>query len=601
MLTPPPDTFESPRHSYRNPWVFGILILITTFLLIIMNFSTLSQEQLLTDPFLQLPTENSVRVVWFTEFPGSRHRVFFGDNLRQSVEANTIQLSRTREDENSRVGEQIEKGQIYRNTVERNIWRHEAEVAGLTPNIEVPYRVISETENGKIIRSDVFRLSAKPTPGKSLKILLTSDHQLKPMTAPNLQKVEENFGKIDAVFFAGDLVNIPDRASEWFDDNRGNAFFPLLQGRGNYELKKDETGTIYRGGKLIQNAPLFTAIGNHEVMGIYDKNKGLNEQFSQPHPREVAEKFYAEKSENINPNNNPEIRDYWLKNNSFNTETYEEIFTLPKNQEGNEKYYAVTFGDVRLVVLYVTNIWRVPRLDADARGKYRERERDFNNPAEWGYGQHIFEPIVKGSPQYNWLVSELDSPEFKRAKYKIVMFHHPPHSLGENVVPAYTDPVQIIERNEEGNITAIRYEYPRENDYIIRDILPLLETAEVQLVFYGHSHLWNRFISPSGMHFLETSNVGNSYGAYLGEKRRNVPENYREEYAAVGDPNGLEPVVPTLAPLKGKDGEALPYIASNDISAFSILETETGTVSSYYFDTRKPNSEVVKFDEFRLK
>ena len=256
---------------------------------------------------------------------------------------------------------------------------------------------------------------------------------------------------------------------------------------------------------------------------------------------------------------------------------------------------------MRLVVLYVTNIWRVPRLEPNARGKYREREIDFNNPKEWGYGQHIFEPIVKGSSQYNWLVSELDSPEFKKAKYKIVMFHHPPHSLGENVVPAYTDPVQIIDRDEEGNITAIRYEYPRENDYIMRDVLPLLETAEVQLVFYGHSHLWNRFISPSGMHFLETSNVGNSYGAYLGEKRRNVPENYREEYAAVGDPNGLEPVVPTLAPLRSKDGEALPYIASNDVSAFSILETETGTVSSYYFDTRKPNSEVVKFDEFRLK
>jgi 3',5'-cyclic AMP phosphodiesterase CpdA len=601
MLTPPPDTFESPRRSYRNPWVFGILILITAFLLLIMNFSTLSPGQLLTDPFLQLPTENSVRVVWFTEFRGSRHRVFFGDNLRQSVEANTIKLSRTREDENSRVGEQIEKGQIYRKTIGRDIWRHEAEVAGLIPNLEVPYRVISETENGKIIPSDVFRLSAKPTPGTPLKILLTSDHQLKPMTAANLQKVEENIGKIDAVFFAGDLVNIPDRASEWFDDNRGNAFFPLLQGRGNYELKQDESATVYRGGKLIQNAPLFPALGNHEVMGIFDTNKGLNEEFSQPQPREVAEKNYAENSAEINPNNNPEIREYWLTNNSFNTETYEEIFTLPKNQNGNEKYYAVTFGDVRLVVLYVTNIWRVPRLDADARGKYRERERDFNNPAEWGYGQHIFEPIVKGSPQYNWLLSELDRPEFKRAKYKIVMFHHPPHSLGENVVPAYTDPVQIIDRNEDGNITAIRYEYPRENDYIIRDILPLLEAAEVQLVFYGHSHLWNRFISPSGMHFLETSNVGNSYGAYLGEKRRNVPENYQEEYAAVGDPNGLEPVVPTLAPLRGKDGEALPYIASNNISAFSILETETGTVSSYYFDTREPNSEVVKFDEFRLK
>ena len=50
------------------------------------------------------------------------------------------------------------------------------------------------------------------------------------MVAANLQKVVETIGKIDAVFFAGDLVNIPERASEWFDDKRGGAFFPCLQG-----------------------------------------------------------------------------------------------------------------------------------------------------------------------------------------------------------------------------------------------------------------------------------------------------------------------------------------------------------------------------------
>ena len=50
------------------------------------------------------------------------------------------------------------------------------------------------------------------------------------MTPANLQKVVETVGRVDAVFFAGDLVNIPDRASEWFDDARGLAFFPWLTG-----------------------------------------------------------------------------------------------------------------------------------------------------------------------------------------------------------------------------------------------------------------------------------------------------------------------------------------------------------------------------------
>ncbi len=596
MFNPPPEIFENPRDSYRNLWIFGILIIVVIFLFIIM-YSLESQSEFLTDPFLQAPTENSVQVVWFTEFPGKQNFVLYGENLNQVVEANTTKLSRTREDQDSFVGKQTEKGLIYQQPMMRDIWRHEAKVIGLTPNNSVPYQIISETENGENIKSKIFNLAPKPTPGKPLKILLTSDHQLKPMSSANLQKVTETFDELDAIFFAGDLVNIPDRASEWFDDNRGNAFFPNLQGKANYELEKNGKKSVYKGGELIQNIPLFPAIGNHEVMGIFSMETSLNYQFSQPYPRQAAKNVYPQNPQNLQ-NINP---DTWLKNNSFNTDTYQEIFTLPQNSSEEKNYYAVTFGDVRLVVLYITNIWRVPHLKDNARGKYRERKKDFDNPAEWGYGQHIFEPIIKGTEQYNWLEKELASQEFKQAKYKVVMFHHPPHSLGENAIPAYTNPIQYIDRDENGKITMIRYEYPQQNDYIIRDVLPLLETAGVQLVFYGHSHLWNRFISPTGMHFLETSNVGNSYGAYLGETKRTVPQNYQEKYAEVGNPNSLEPIIPTIDPLLDENGKPQPFIASNDITAFSIFETETGTISSYYFDTRKPNSQVVKFDEFQLR
>jgi len=223
-----------------------------------------------------------------------------------------------------------------------------------------------------------------------------------------------------------------------------------------------------------------------------------------------------------------------------------------------------------------------------------------NNPVEWGYGQHIFEPISKGSQQYNWLVKELKSPEFRSAKYKVVMFHYPPHSLGDNIVPAYTDPVQTIERDGKGNIKTVRYEYPLDADYLIRDVIPELEAGHVQLVFYGHSHLWNRFDSQSGMHFLETSNVGNTYGAFLGTKQRNVPVGYHEDYVKRGDPNELEPVMPTISPLR-EDGKVVSYVSSNEMTVFSIFDTATGTISSYRFDTRRPDSKVIKFDEFRVK
>jgi hypothetical protein len=45
----------------------------------------------------------------------------------------------------------------------------------------------------------------------------------------------------------------------------------------------------------------------------------------------------------------------------------------------------------------------------------------------------------------------------------------------------------------------------------------------------------------------------------------------------------------------------MPYIASNDITAFSLFDTGAGTISSDRFDTRDSKSAVVKFDEFKLK
>lgn len=414
--------------------------------------------QLLSDPFLQLPTENSVRVVWFTEFVGSQHNVSYGQDFSQTAIATTTKLSRTREDQKSLVDIQ------YKKPTRRDIWRHEAEVTKLDSNIHLPYRVTSITADGKSISSGEFTLTAKPKAGMPLKILLTSDHQLKPMTAANLQKAVETVGKVDAVFFAGDLVNIPDRASEWFDDRRGGAFFPCFQGRAKYQLNKNGVKTTYTGGKILQYAPLYAAIGNHEVMGRFERTGSLDDEFGDAFPRQAAI------AQLLKQRHDRTVKDY-----SFNTDTYEEIFSFPQSDHGGEKYYAITFGDVRLIVLYATNIWRTPNLDKSAKGKYQERGQDVNILDEWGYGQHIFEDIFRGSPQYNWLAEELNSPQFKKAKYKIVMLHHPPHSLGDNIVPAYTNPVQIIDSDKSGNIS-VGYEYPIEQDYLIRDVVPVLST-----------------------------------------------------------------------------------------------------------------------------
>ncbi|MEB3230513.1 MAG: metallophosphoesterase family protein [Leptolyngbyaceae bacterium] len=588
----------------------GLTMLIVVASLIHSFFQTMRLSSgLLTDPFLQRPTDSSIKVVWFTEFPGSRHWVEYGDNLAQSVTATTTQLSRTREDQKSYVGQQGGDGTLYAQPTYRPVWRHEATVTDLLPDQRLPYRVVSVDEAGRSHPSQPFSLRAMPPKGAPLNILLTSDHQLMPLTPANLQMVQSTVGTIDAIFLAGDLVNIPDRASEWFDDNRGRAFFPSLQGRAKATVEVDGRSTTYQGGALIQSAPLFPTIGNHEVMGRWSMEQDLGYQFNDPVPVAIATQRYQTAVESgtihVSANIDPST---WITNQSFNTITYHEIFSLPQNSQGHSKYYAVTVGDVRLVVLYATNIWRVPSLAPNARGRYREADADLNDSTQWGYGQHIFEPIAPGSEQYAWLQQELQSPEFAAAQYKIVMLHHPPHTLGDNIVPAYTNPVQIIDRFEDGRIKAVRYEYPKTADYLIRDVVPLLEHAGVDLVFFGHSHLWNRFTSPQGTHFLESSNVGNSYGAFLPKTvggnqegdRRPIPIGYGADYAPWGDPNGLSPVMPTIAPLVDERGDRLPYIASNDITVFSIFNTATGTVSSYRFDVRTPEEPVVKFDEFSL-
>ncbi|MEB3227050.1 MAG: metallophosphoesterase [Synechocystis sp.] len=550
---------------------------------------------MLSDPFLQNPTADAVTVVWFTETAGTAHWLELGQPVEQKINA-TSQRLELREDEFSYTL------QTYAQLTPRPIWRHEVNVTGLTANQVLPYRVVSQ-DGERIQHSDWFTLQASPPAGQPLNILFTSDHQLMPMVAANIQQAAAVYGKFDAVFHAGDLVNVPDRASEWFDDRRGRSFFPVLQGKASVQLGD----RLYHGAPILQHTPLFPCIGNHEVMGRKSDVEPLHLQFKNPQPRAVAEEKYLTQSELFDqskpiPNLDTDVAQHWITDQSFNFQTYQDIFSLPTTTAPQQQYYAVTFGDIRLISLMVTNVWRSPAAMSKMAGRYQESETQLTQPEQWGHGQFIFEPITPDSEQYQWLEQELASPEFQRSPYKIVMFHHPPHSLGGNVTPPYTDPQAYEEYAPDGTMRHRRYHYPKNDDYIIRHLVPLLENAGVQLVLYGHSHLWNRFQSPGGMHFLETSNVGNSYGAHVGDNPRKLPAFVDvENDHPLGNPNGLAPITPTIAPLLAQDGQPLPYLASNEITVFSVLETGTGTVKSYYFNTRQADAPVILFDQFRLR
>jgi hypothetical protein len=570
--------------------------------------------RLLTDPFLQLPTEDGVHVVWFTEFVGQRHFVTVGEGATRTVAAETTKMSRLAEDAASRVGEQTENGQVYQAWTPRDVWRHEAVVTGLAQGERVPYFVTSVDDDGVEVSSRGFTLAPLPAPGQPLRILLTSDHQLMPMTPTNLQKVEETIGRVDAVFLAGDLQNIPDRASEWFDDNRGRAFFPGLQGNANMVLERSRvvdgvtiaTTATYRGGEIIQHAPLFPVIGNHETMGRFIPSRGLNPMYNDPRPRAVAEAMYEANAALFNPTGDPQVREDWIRDNSFNTITYEELFTLPDDGPEGEQYYALQFGDVYLIGLHGTRIWRTPSLGAGARGKYREAEEYLTIPEQWGWGEFIFGDIRAGSLQHDWLQEQLASEAFQNARYKIAMVHHPMRGLGDNSVPVFADPVQIIDRDEAGRITAVRYEYPIDADIFINDVEPLLAEAGVQIVHSGHSHVWYRTLAPNGMIYLESSNVGNSYGCYVdGFRERNTGANDARydatNYPKTGDPHGGTPVMPSeFAPMTDADGNPLPCVSSNELTVFTILDTGDGSITSYVFDTTDPLGEVRVFDRFTI-
>ena len=560
---------------------------------------------LLSDPFLQWPEGDRVRVVWFTEFVGGRHWLEYGEDWDRTAIAVTTCLTHLREDGDSHLPPTAPRPPEGAAVWARPVWRHEAIATGLGPGQRWPYRVCSDRGDA-IAVSAPFTLAANPPAGAALQILLTSDHQLKPMTAANLAAVERTIGRVDAVFHAGDLANIPDRASEWFDDASGLAFFPCLQGRAARTTTHGDRTRTDRGGALIQHAPLFPTLGNHEVMGRRGLGATLRQEFCDPIPRAAAAALYETPPAELPP----EAVEDWWKARSFNTDTYEALFSLPDGGPGGKRYYATTVGDVRLISLCAACAWRPPTLTRQVPGCYGERPVDLGERQRWGWGQFIFEPIAPGSAQYEWLRSELSRPEFRAAKYKIVMLHHPPHSLGDNVVPPFVDPVQRVEHDDSGAVSAVHYDYPRDRDYLIEAVVPLLAAAGVQLVYFGHSHLWNRFAHHGDrgtLHFLESSNVGNSYGAcWDGDNRRSVPSDAAssaaEHYASFGDPNGLMPIVPTIAPQRdARSGEPLPFLASNEVTAFSILDTAAGAVRSYCQDVRRPEAPAVLFDEFFLE
>ena len=600
------------------------------------------EHKMLTDPFLQLPTASSVNVVWFTNFEGSEHALTYADQTITDV--TTTKLERMMEDSGSAIDNQTFETVTY-----RDVYRHEATATGLTQGERVDYSVSSTDEDGFAFTSDTFTLAPAPAAGQPLMILLTSDLQSKKNVVANYQKVVETVGTPDAVFFAGDFVNVPDRASEWFDQAKDNApaFFPALQGHYQQYMP----GFPYNGGEILQHAPVFGTIGNHEVMGRYtpdEESYSLNGGFGDPQPAWFAEVAYEQVKADVNPSDDETVKAQWIADHSHNQMSFLDIFSFPNDGPRGEEYFAVSFGDVFLISMNVSRIWRSWSVTPNNKTKFVENAENYTDPTQWGFGEFLFERFDAESEQYTWLTDVMQTEAFQNAKYKVVMAHQGVFGLGDNTVPVLAQPVlQVVQDNGSGgksvaeytfpiepatwtdtiapsleSATEIRYQYPLTGDVWLNDIEPLLLENGVGLVHIGHSHLWNR-AQVEDLHYLESSNVGNSYGAYYDDttgtytaNRRPATADFWEDvysanprwseknYPPNGDPQGRVMSFPTqFSPMSMENDSYpnLPFVASNVLSVFSVLDTSTGTVKSYVFDPSDLDSEVTLFDEFSIE
>jgi hypothetical protein len=629
-----------------------------------------TSRTLLADPILQNPTADSVTVVWYTEWWGyGEHTVLYGDRLERRARASTYQMTRMREDANSRI-----LGRTAPTTVtERVIYRHEALVTGLRRDTRTPYQVSSINDFGDEILSGQFTLQPLPSETRGGKFLLTSDQQNRLMSPANYQKVEELFGPLDGIMVAGDFVDNPHRASEWFDrhdpawlNNPGNAnqprfpaarppFFPSMQGR--YQEIFPEFP--YKGGRLTQFAPIYGTIGNHEAPGRWRPNDTfrlnnantvatIDHMDNDPQPRWYAEIRYNQFKRldpGFNPTNDPVFKADWIRNNSFEFTQYFEMWNHPEDGPRGESYWWKRVGNLCVISMNVSRVWRTWNIN-NQRGKFTEFTSELNQPDEWGFGDMWFENFNRGSEQFTWLTAVLQNPACSGAQHKMVIGHQTKFGLGDNSLPVMADPEATIRYQDGPNqvreikktwpigqeewdrdiqplirdrrIVEIRYEYPLDKDVWKNDIEPLLQQNGVTLVHTGHSHVWNR--AKSGiLNYIETSNVGNSFGAFWSSGafvwKERFPGQFATElalpnsrwnrvnYPRTGDPHGRPMIQPTeFNPMREMEAQTMdmPFVDSNNVTAFTILDTAAGTVASYAFDTRNPANPVRKFDEFRL-
>lgn len=434
---------------------------------------------LLTDPFLQLSKEKSLKIVWFTSKKGEEH---FAKVESAKIDATSNMIS----------------GWINL-PAHCQIYRHEALIENIPPDKKLSYHVVSYDNNHIRHKSSDFPLSSFPSKEKDLVILLTSDHQCRELIPLQLEAAKKTIGTFDAIFYAGDFANTINSFPYLF--THPCAIFTSLQGKARLTLHRRG----YKGARLLQTTPLIPAFGNHDVVNFGSVNKNA-----------------------LTPS--------WL--------FFNELFSLPLKTKSDPPYYSIKIGKIYLIVLAVART-------------YQSRF------------SHV--PIEEGSKQYRWLLKKLQDQDFQNAEFRIVMMHHPIYTLKP-------DPFPFICASKETFS-------PEKNPHLsLKDTLvPLFEKYRVDLVFNGHDHIWNHFVTPGGVHFLSSCKSDIS--------PKNTPLKHSSHSLSASFPNKKQFRV---------NRRLVPY-PSGQGTTFSIFDTKNNSVESYICFFNKSRPCCIKFDTFYLK
>jgi len=138
-----------------------------------------------------------------------------------------------------------------------------------------------------------------------------------------------------------------------------------------------------------------------------------------------------------------------------NPQPWFERFESIPNDGHKGYYYAFTYGDARFIML--------------------------NSQESIGCND-----VVPGTAQFDWLLKELDSEEFKKADFHFIFMHKPPYS--QTWSGGYYD----------GE--------PSLREYLV----PLLEKYKIDIIFSGHTHTYERgqWPRPGGTYYIIAGGAG---------------------------------------------------------------------------------------------